>query len=660
MDKTTKIDHKPLILAPAGNKAAFLAALAGKADAIYCGLKKLSARMAAINFSLPELISLAALARKNGTKLYITFNTLLKSEEMNDAGHLLVQLKKYVKPDALIVQDLAFLPLVRQSGFSGEIHLSTLANVSFSNALRFIKENLNVHQVVIPRELNIDEIKQLADACPENLGLEMFIHGALCYGVSGRCYWSSYMGGKSGLRGRCVQPCRRIYKQGQEEEKFFSCQDLSLDVLAKVLLDVPQIRAWKIEGRKKGPHYVYYTVTAYRLMRDHGRDPKAKKDALQLLERALGRPGTHYSFLPQRPQNPIKTDGHTSSGLLIGRVRGTDRNSYLAPREALYSGDILRIGYEDEPWHATVKIKKSIPKHGKYNLNPARKKGPKKGVPIFLVDRLEPALKEKLDVLSKELPAVSNESMPSSTFRAKLPKGAAQKSDIVKIDVIRVPGKRKDGNVDGYWLPLNAKVSLPKGNAKNSFWWLPPVIWPTDEASWISQIEKVIKSGARRFVLNAPWQIALFKQPKKCRLWAGPFCNVANPLAISSLMELGFHGVIVSPELGEKEMMTLPQHSPLPLGVVLSGHFPLCISRNLSNEMLPNSPFKSPKGEEAWAAANDSDYWVFPNWQLDLTTKQRQLERAGYRFFVSLKESVPKSVQLKKRPGVWNWDVGLP
>lgn len=654
------MNQKPLILAPAGSKAAFLAALAGKADAIYCGLKRLSARMAAINFSLPELISLSALARETHTQLYITLNSLLKPDELDDAGELLIQLKRQVRPNALIVQDPAYLPLIKQVGFSGEVHLSTLANVSFSKALPFIKNQLNVHQVVIPRELTIDEIKQLAEACPKNLGLELFVHGALCYGVSGRCYWSSYMGGKSGLRGRCVQPCRRIYAQGNKREKFFSCQDLSLDVLAKVLLDVPQIKAWKIEGRKKGPHYVYYTVSAYRLMRDHGRDPKAKKNALQLLERALGRPGTHYSFLPQRPQTPIKSEGHTGSGLLVGRVRGTDKKPYLAPREALFPGDILRIGYEDESWHATVKIKKTVPKHGKYFLNLSHRKGPKKGVPVFLVDRLEPALKEKIDTLSRKLSDVKEDIASPQTYRVKLPRGKASKRDAAMMEVHRLPVKRKHGGATGAWLPLNAKTSLSKEHMKTATWWLPPVIWPVDETLWQAQIDGVLKYGARRFVLNAPWQAAFFKKSQKIQLWAGPFCNVANPLAVSQLATLGFYGVIVSPELGEKELMGLPKHSPLPLGIVVSGFFPLSISRTLSDAFLLNRSFKSPKGEEAWVAENDRCYWVYPNWKLDLTQKQRTLEQAGYRLFVTLTEPVPKGIRLKTRPGVWNWNVGLP
>jgi putative protease len=273
------------------------------------------------------------LAHDRGIRVFVTLNTLLKPDDLDTAGKLIQTLTSDVQPDGLIIQDLAVLSLVRQTGFRGEIKLSTLANVSFGQALALAAKTLRVDRVVLPRELNIDEIKAVAQVCPPGLGLEVFIHGALCYAVSGRCYWSSYLGGKSGLRGRCVQPCRRVFNQSSDHQRFFSCQDLSLDVLVKVLLSIPQVQAWKIEGRKKGPHYVYYTVQAYRLLRDHVGDSRIKKDALQLLSQALGRRSTHYNFLPQRPQPPVGVDGQTGSGLLVAKIKGSRQKAYDRARE---------------------------------------------------------------------------------------------------------------------------------------------------------------------------------------------------------------------------------------------------------------------------------------------------------------------------------------
>ena len=681
MNTTSEISHKPLILAPAGSRPSFLAALAAEADGIYCGLKAFSARMAAINFSIEELIPLADLAREKNTKLLITLNSLLKPGETEDAGRMVRALSDKVRPDALIIQDLGFVPLIRQAGFTGEIHLSTLANVTFSRALGMVREKLQVDQVVIPRELNIDEIKGLAGACPKGLGLEIFVHGALCYGVSGRCYWSSFMGGKSGLRGRCVQPCRRVYAQEKARAKFFSCLDFSVDVLTKVLLEIPQIRGWKIEGRKKGPHYVYYTVSAYQILRDSGRDPQAKKDALTLLERALGRPATHYNFLPQRPQNPVSTEAHTGSGMMIGRVKGGGGKSFLVPREALLAGDVLRIGYEDESGHGIQRVGKYIPKHGRLHLKAGSGRGPDRETPVFLVDRMEAALKEKIDGVGVQMAGIplgaeltTEEGGQRSEVGGqrsaagerkgngivlKRGKGNRGAGGVQEMTVFRRLVRHRAPGLPGYWLSEETAAAISSDRSGQIFWWLPPVIWPEDEDKWASLIQQALQGGARRFMLNAPWQTAFFQEPKRCQLWAGPFCNTANPPALSVLKGLGFFGAVVSPELGENEMLALPGESPIPLGVVTAGGFPLSVSRTLAENIKPEILFTSPKGEGAWAKQYGSDYWVFPNWKFDLTEKRPALEAAGYKLFVSLSEPIPKGVEMKQRPGIWNWHVGL-
>ena len=142
-------------------------------------------------------------------------------------------------------------------------------------------------------------------------------------------------------------------------------------------------------------------------------------------------------------------------------------------------------------------------------------------------------------------------------------------------------------------------------------------------------------------------------------MWAGPFCNLANPLAIAAAESLGFVGAIVSPELGRDDYLKLAQHSPIPLGIVIAGNWPLCISRFIAEELKLNTPFASPRGEQAWAAKYDSSYWVFPNWKLDLIEQKKQLQKAGYALFAHLIEPLPKTVRIKKREGLWNWKIQL-
>ncbi len=657
---TKKLPPQPVpeILAPAGNRSAFLAALAAGADAVYCGLKQYSARMAAKNFTIEELAGLASLAHEKGTRVYAAINTLIKPDETVSVQETVERLVRQGPPDGLIVQDLALVRLARQAGFAGEIHLSTLANISFSKGID-AAAGLGAARAVLPRELSIDEIRAMAQACPPGFGLEVFVHGALCYGVSGRCYWSSYLGGKSGLRGRCVQPCRRRYVGNGEDRRLFSCLDLSLDVLVKVLKTVPQVRAWKIEGRKKGPHYVYYTVSAYRMLRDEGADPAAKKEALSLLSYALGRPGTHYRFLSQRPWNPIPKDGQTGSGLLIGRLRGGGKKADLAPRIDLLAGDVLRVGYEDEPWHGIHRLGRFVPKGGRYTIQFGTKKPAPKGTPVFLTDRTEKDLEREITALDERLTV--RQTPESFAARARPPSvpvrtSAAPPTEITVFRSVQHSSGRGDS---GCWLS-RAAVDGASGKAAGKIWWmLPPVIWPDNEKDIVDQVALILKKGARDFILNAPWQAALFPRRRGLNLWAGPFCNLANPAALLSLIPLGFSGAVVSPELGKRDYTALGRQSPLPLGAVIYGYWPLCISRTAAEDLPADRPLLSPRKESFWVTRYGPDHWVFPNWPVDLRKERQYLQKAGYTLFLTLEEPVPPAVSIKDRPGIWNWRHGL-
>ncbi len=659
MPKKTLKNKKPEILAPAGDRDCFLAAIAAGADAVYCGLKQFSARMAADNFTIEELAALTRLAHDRGVRVYVALNSLIKPDELEDAGNLVFRLKREVKPDALIIQDLAVLSLASQAGFKGEIHLSTLANVSFPSAVRLAGSFPNITRVVLPREFSIDEIKAVAEACPKGISLEVFVHGALCYGVSGRCYWSSFLGGKSGLRGACVQPCRRIYTQEKQRARFFSCQDLWIDVLAKVLLEVPAVSGFKIEGRKKGPHYVYYTTSAYRMLRDNPDDNSAKKNALSLLENALGRKATHYRFLPQRPWNPLDTDTHTGSGKMTGRVQGPRLKPYLEPRENLLAGDLLRIGYEDESWHRVMRMPKFVPKKGRFYLNLSEKERPANGTPVFLIDRREPELAADIEKLAGELEKPDLGQKKTSGFRVALPQRKIHQQPSVEMEVRRdLPDANPSGNDIGVWLTAGMTPdSMPLSN--RIWWWLPPVIWPDEEAGIKRAVGLALDKGFKRFVLNAPWQMIFFPPGKKATAWAGPFCNISNELAMENLAAIGFSGVIVSPELGKKDYTRLPARSPLALGAVVHGNWPLCISRTVADSLKADSLFKSPRGEYAWVSRMGGNYWVYPDWVVDLTDHVDTLKNMGYRMFVRMNEPVPQGIKMKKRPGKWNWDIGL-
>ena len=703
------VSEHPQILAPAGNRDSFLVAIAAGADAVYCGLKRFSARMEAKNFSIEELALLTDFAHEKGVEVFVTLNSLIRTDELDDLQRTIDALVRQVSPDALIVQDLGVATLAGKLGFRGDIHLSTLANVSFPDALKTVSSIPGVRRVVLPRELGIDEIRLMAEACPKDIGLEVFVHGALCYGVSGRCYWSSFLGGKSGLRGACVQPCRRRYIQEKPEVKgsagrAFSCLDLSLDVLTKVLLEIPQIRGWKIEGRKKGPHYVYQTVSAYRLFRDHSKDSAARKQALELLENALGRPTTHYRFLDHRPQHPLSVVQQTGSGKRIGKIVGTSKKRFMLTFETLEPGDTIRVGYEDDRFHSLLRIERLWISGSRMPLPSDASDSLDVDTPVFLTDRKQRQLESVLQTMRGELLGKSGHPMiegrqpsskhipsrqPESTafqIRRGRPKPGMKASDVT---VYRRLPERLDRHTEaGSWLSTDQRQTVPR----HGWIWLPPVVWPKDAEQWHSGVVSLLKHGYRRFVLNMPYQIEWFRDTRrfgnlqkghsrydndqkgsqeggrsmrvssrdgKLELWAGPFCNAANPLAISMLKRMGFSGVIVSPELGQADYLALPERSPLPLGIVLSGCWPLSISRIAPESMLAEEPILSPKGEICFFKHVDQTVWVYPNWEIHLEAHRKTLEEAGYRLFIHLKEPIPKGIFLKRRPGLWNWEHGL-
>ncbi|MCP3874163.1 MAG: U32 family peptidase [Desulfobacteraceae bacterium] len=652
--------NTPKILAPAGDTNSFLAAIAAGADAIYCGLKIFSARMEAENFSIEELARLTKLAHSRRINVYITFNSIIKESELDKVLNILKKLCKFVDFDALIIQDLALLNLAKKAGFNKEFHLSTLGNLTFPAGLKISKQ-MGFNKIVLPREFTIDEMKNMIVNLPETIELETFVHGALCYSISGRCYWSSWFGGKSSLRGRCVQPCRRMYEQKGQKKRHFSCMDFSSDVLAKVLKNIDQITTWKIEGRKKSPHYVYYTVKAYKLLRD---DPKKKKQALSYLDYAMGREFSHYNLLSQRRMNPLDHSSETGSGLFAGRVKNP-AEPYFITREALFPSDLLRIGFEDDQFHDIQKVTRAVPKKGKFYLSKKSKFRIKKGTPVYLIDRRGAELGEAIKLLGGELtkfnkisirPPLHNKTDNKVKKRPSF-KLKKSKNQIREITLSRGRTKNKQKATEsGVWISSQGYSIKP---SSRNWLWLDPLLFPEEEKKCANYINRAIKKGAKNFILNAVWQISFFKKPQQLNLWAGPFCNITNSVTINILKQYGFSGAIVSPELDQETFCSMPTKCELPLGVIIYGNWPLGVSRIISKELKSDQAFKSPMGELAWYSKHNNNYYIYPNWVLDLTSKKEQLKKAGFSLFVNIHESIPRSIKMKNRPGLWNWDLKL-
>ena len=322
------------LLAPAGSFPAFEAALEEGADAVYVGAPGFNARALSRDFTFAEIGSMIRQAHRQGVKLYIAMNSLVKESEIPRALEALSCFEQ-LRPDALIIQDLGLLYLARTWFPDLPLHGSTLMSIHNSLAARELTQ-LGFERVVLARELTIEEMAEIHRKTGAEI--EVFVHGAMCFSYSGLCMFSSLHGGKSSLRGQCVQPCRRHYswlqsgKSGRVVGKetasryLFSMNDLcGVDVLPA--LREAGVSCLKIEGRMKSAQYVANTVAAYRMALDCMNEPDEEQDRIlreahKLLDAAMARKRSTGYMLTENPTEAITPEQSGNSGQQLGRVKG--------------------------------------------------------------------------------------------------------------------------------------------------------------------------------------------------------------------------------------------------------------------------------------------------------------------------------------------------
>ena len=248
------------LLAPAGNLEIFKGVIESGADAVYVGGSMFGARAYANNFTEEELLEAIDFAHLRGVKVYLTVNTLLKNSEFSKLyDYLLVYYKRGL--DAVIVQDIGVVKAIHEYFPSMEIHTSTQMTVTGADGVRFLSQ-FGVTRVVMAREVSLAEMKRIHEET--GMELEAFVHGALCYSYSGQCLFSSILGGRSGNRGRCAQPCRLPYTvEGKKDEYILSLKDMC-GIKALDKLHDAGVYSLKIEGRMKQLEYACGVVKYYR------------------------------------------------------------------------------------------------------------------------------------------------------------------------------------------------------------------------------------------------------------------------------------------------------------------------------------------------------------------------------------------------------------
>jgi len=310
------------LLAPAGDFKCLTAAINAGCDAVYFGLQDFNMRARAKNFKLTDLKKIKQLTKPKKIKLYLTLNTLAYDSELKKIENIIKKAKKYV--NAIICSDISIMLLCKK--YKIPFHISTQCSVSNSKAAEFYKK-LGATRIVLARELNLKQIKKISKIIPT----EIFIHGAMCVSISGRCLTSQFLFNESANRGKCIHPCRRFYyikdKEGNElkiENNYvLSAKDLcALPFIEK--LKKANISSFKIEGRNKGPEYVDTVIRVYRKAIDNKLNKQQIKQAIKELNKVYNR-GFSSGFLIKTPTSDdfsnIESNSSTQSKQFIGKIK---------------------------------------------------------------------------------------------------------------------------------------------------------------------------------------------------------------------------------------------------------------------------------------------------------------------------------------------------
>ena len=340
------------LLAPAGTLECAVAAFESGADAVYAGVSRFNARERNRNFTYDEMSRLSRYAKDSGKKFYVTMNTLIKDGEIDGFTAELERLSR-LEPDALIVQDWGAVKICRDFFPEFRLHASTQAGIHNRAGLR-VAARAGIARVILERQLTLAEVAALAERRPTEL--EVFIHGALCCSLSGMCCFSSVQGGFSGNRGKCKQPCRRLYRnENGDRSPLFSPDDLQAVALIHSLKQIG-IDSFKIEGRLKRADYVQKTVAAYRLLLDNdASDKKVVEEAEKILKgtavRAVG-----VGFYDEKNRKsllgkPSRQTGEAAAVLIS--ADGLRRTAKALTEVRL--GDKLRLGSDPDARIVTLK-----------------------------------------------------------------------------------------------------------------------------------------------------------------------------------------------------------------------------------------------------------------------------------------------------------------
>lgn len=581
------------ILAPAGSFESLTAAVRCGANAVYLGGKAFNARRNASNFSDDELRKAVEYCHARNVKVYLTLNTLVGDSELETAYDA-IRSACEANVDALILQDTGLAALVRRVSSSMPLHASTQMSVQSIEGVRIL-ERLGFSRVVLPRELSEKEIKAISTQTDTEL--EYFVHGALCMCVSGQCLMSSVLGGRSGNRGLCAQPCRLPFGVNSKGGNNLSLKDLSLVGELGRLSDAG-ICSFKIEGRMKRPEYVAAAVTACRNSLDNNVDDEINNS----LKAVFSRSGFTKGYFEGKLGKDMfgirrKEDVEGASGVLSSLQRLYDKETALLPVNfhlVFKNGEPMKLNAVCGEYSAEAVSEKSPePALNKpLSRDDLIQRISKCGGTQFYVNKAEVDFEEGLNVSAGALNELRRNAL--SLLENEIIK--REKAEVATFDNEYKPHKAKNFSLHARFfkeeqipenlvgisriiLPIEASAktveSLNEKGIEVAIEVPAPVFSNADR--YIEKLRELKKHGA-----SLAWVCTLdgigIAEKADMNFATGFGMNVFNSLSLGEMQNLGATDSLLSCEISLSEASRLS--GGIPRGIMIYGRIPLMLTRN--------------------------------------------------------------------------------
>lgn len=587
--------NKIEILAPAGGEEALTAAVRSGADAVYLGSQRFSARSSAHNFDDEQLKNAVAYCHENGVDVHLAVNTLVRDDELGDA----MELVKYacsVGVDALIVQDMGVISLIRKSCPDMPIHASTQLSVHTLKGVEMLAR-LGVQRVVLSRELSFEEIALITKHSP--VEIEVFVHGALCMCVSGQCYFSAMLGSRSGNRGQCAQPCRLPFLVRGGTGHDLSLKDLSV-IEHLSMLQQAGVASAKIEGRMKRPEYVAAATAACRQCLDSGSADAKLMENLQAVFSRTGFTSGYFDGKTGRDMFGIRSKDDV--GAADKKVFSALHELYKRERQhvpvkmhlEVPAGAASTLSASDDRKN-TVTVKGSVPERAEkvaLDYDRAERSLAKTGGTPYYLESLECEIGEGLTVAASSLGAMRNEALAVLSEKRSFPRPvsfsgiSSLNTEPHKAASMSLRARFPDGNVPDEFLDCEL-IYVPLFIPDKAFDRLLSrgFAVAAEIPRGMFGIEKSIQKRLRRVqelgvdeVLTGNVGAVQSALELGMLVHGGFGLNITNTQSLAHFRELGLIDAELSFELTLQQISAIGDS--LPRGIITYGRLPLMLTRN--------------------------------------------------------------------------------